>query len=627
MEFIKLNLDELKKEYEGGVSLRQLATKYNTSKVTIKRKLLKFGVKILSSSETLQNIDLKTVSSKRLNDEEIMMSFKSKTIQEIAAQHSTSDEAIKKVLKRNGVTLESNVAETNRLLALAIREGWDNVTNLRKLYVDNGLSATDIAKKYDVCDGVILDRLKEYKIPIRSLSEASSLAASKHRSTRSQISKRLWQDDEYRTKISKKLQNSHPKMPPEHPNNVSKAMRRLYSSGDYKSKAILILKEIWKNPTPGMLAHLMELHKNLRDDRWKAESGWLNKVTSQEHKERQSANALSMWQDPDFIANLDSLKNKVSEAAKKAWKNPNYRERVMHGHQFTSSLERNIHGILDDLNIKHRKIHPEGNEFDVAIEADQLNQDKGLLLEIQGLYWHLRDNNDAKKKQYWTDKLSSKYRFEYLWEHEFAALNSVFNRLIELLKIDIKPVTYKLNDLTFKEVESNVANDFYARYHYLSKARNGLHIGSCLNNKLVACVSFSGVTRLESAERLKMKFDEIRELSRFCIHPLYAKQNLASYALSRAIEEFKQRRPKVKKLITFADQTVGHIGTIYKATNWVQDGETAPSYYYILGGRKWHKKSIWRYAKSLKMTESEFVDIIGFEKIITEPKYRFLYDL
>ena len=220
MEFIKLDLEKLREEYEAGTSLRQLAAKYNTSKITIKRKLLKIGVKILTSTEALQNIDLKEVSSKRLDDEEILEAFKDKTIQEIAVQHSTSDEAIKKVLKRNGIILESDVAETNKRLALAVRADWDNAKNLHRLYVDDRLSTTDIANKYGVGDGVIQNRLREYGISIRSLSEASALAAIQHKEARSQASRRMWQDVEYREKISQKLQGSHPVMPEGHSQNV-----------------------------------------------------------------------------------------------------------------------------------------------------------------------------------------------------------------------------------------------------------------------------------------------------------------------------------------------------------------------------------------------------------------------
>jgi hypothetical protein len=51
MEFIQLDLESLKNEYNNGSSLRTLASKYGTSKITIKRKLLKLGVKIISSTE------------------------------------------------------------------------------------------------------------------------------------------------------------------------------------------------------------------------------------------------------------------------------------------------------------------------------------------------------------------------------------------------------------------------------------------------------------------------------------------------------------------------------------------------------------------------------------------------
>jgi hypothetical protein len=58
MEFIPIDLQTLKEEYLSGSTLRQLAIKYGTSKLTIKRKLEKIGVKTLSSSDMIKKMEL-----------------------------------------------------------------------------------------------------------------------------------------------------------------------------------------------------------------------------------------------------------------------------------------------------------------------------------------------------------------------------------------------------------------------------------------------------------------------------------------------------------------------------------------------------------------------------------------
>lgn len=51
VQFLDLDDSILKQKYESGISLREIARQYNTSKVTIKRRLQKLGVSILSSAE------------------------------------------------------------------------------------------------------------------------------------------------------------------------------------------------------------------------------------------------------------------------------------------------------------------------------------------------------------------------------------------------------------------------------------------------------------------------------------------------------------------------------------------------------------------------------------------------
>lgn len=52
-------------------------------------------------------------------------------------------------------------------------------------------------------------------------------------------------------------------------------------------------------------------------------------------------------------------------------------------------------------------------------------------------------------------------------------------------------------------------------------------------------------------------------------------QNCAGLLLG-ASERFVRRDTRWKLLVTYADKSEGHSGTIYKATNWTFDGETRP---------------------------------------------------
>ena len=85
---------------------------------------------------------------------------------------------------------------------------------------------------------------------------------------------------------------------------------------------------------------------------------------------------------------------------------------------------------------------------------------------------------------------------------------------------------------------------------------------------------------------------------------------------------------RYKCLVAFADSTIGHFGTIYKATNWEFDGKTDNSYYYVNDdGFVMHKKTLYNRAVKMTMKEKEFANKYGYKKKKTGHKYRFIYNL
>lgn len=50
--------------------------------------------------------------------------------------------------------------------------------------------------------------------------------------------------------------------------------------------------------------------------------------------------------------------------------------------------------------------------------------------------------------------------------------------------------------------------------------------------------------------------------------------NAESWLISQAVRHVRQWHPDVAVLVSYADPSVGHQGTIYKAANWVIDGRT-----------------------------------------------------
>lgn len=51
-------------------------------------------------------------------------------------------------------------------------------------------------------------------------------------------------------------------------------------------------------------------------------------------------------------------------------------------------------------------------------------------------------------------------------------------------------------------------------------------------------------------------------------------KNAETYLIGRAVRYIRRHNPEVKALVSYADPSAGHAGTIYKAANWTADGRT-----------------------------------------------------
>ena len=81
---------------------------------------------------------------------------------------------------------------------------------------------------------------------------------------------------------------------------------------------------------------------------------------------------------------------------------------------------------------------------------------------------------------------------------------------------------------------------------------------------------------------------KVLALSRLVIAPGVPK-NACSFLISRSIKMIDKN--KWPCLVTYADSWQGHRGTIYKATNWEEVGETKPEKCYVKDGRMLSRKA------------------------------------
>jgi very-short-patch-repair endonuclease len=283
-----------------------------------------------------------------------------------------------------------------------------------------------------------------------------------------------------------------------------------------------------------------------------------------------------------------------------------------------SSLEKAVEQILNELGLQYRPQY----------ELDEFRYDFGIvngsiLIEVQGSYWHslkTRINRDIYKRN-----LAAKNgkKLLVIWDYELSKPDIVKSRILNA----VSPVEFDFTKLEIRKAEWEQSKILLNKFHYQGCGRAGIAIGAYSGCELVAVATFCRPTRQETAQKQHLDYSEVLELVRFVINPSYQSRNFASWFLARTIRIIAKN--KCKRLIAFADPTFGHIGTIYKSTNWKFDGISEASYWYYhrRSNSIAHKKTVWNAAKRLGLSEEEYAKKKNYLKVHGQPKMRYILNL
>jgi len=382
-----------------------------------------------------------------------------------------------------------------------------------------------------------------------------------------------------------------------------------------------------------IVSGIMKIDEQIRiNNAKKACSYWKNdklknKILLKRNTEEYKNKLKEVWKRDGYRSKMSKI---ASDRAKKLWENNEYKLKMskIRSQQLKNNRSKQhvkLNSLLDDLGIKYINEYVIGPwSFDCFIPENN------ILIEVQGDYWHSLPKAIRldKSKSTYINKYYNKYKIVYFYEHEFYQNNAVIERLKYELGINkFNIIDFDFDEVSIKIIDSKDTNDFMYKYHYIGPVNHSLNIGFFLNDTLISCCCFSPISRNETSTRLNLDSSKIRELSRFAIHPKYQKKNFASWCISKCINYIKNNK-NWEMIISFSDTTVGHYGTIYKASNFILDGKTEPSYYYISNtGYVMHKKTLYNRAVKMSMTEKEFSKKYEYKKLKTAEKYRFIYKI
>jgi len=176
----------------------------------------------------------------------------------------------------------------------------------------------------------------------------------------------------------------------------------------------------------------------------------------------------------------------------------------------------------------------------------------------------------------------------------------------------------------------SIAKPFVIKYHYseaFGKASIILGLYKIGESKLLGVITFGQVSGRLVAQSIFEGGTQYNtfEFLRMCV--LDDCDCPRTYFMSKSISILRQHFPKIKCLVSFADQTEGHKGIVYQAGSWLYCGMTKPKYHYMKDGKRYNKRLIWDYSRKVKMGEVEYYKAHGYEKIIEKPKLRYIMPL
>jgi hypothetical protein len=405
------------------------------------------------------------------------------------------------------------------------------------------------------------------------------------------------------------------------------SQENIWSNPSLRAKISVLSKKRWEDPA--YVARQKAIHEDpsyLRETRDRSKSLWDNEAFREHQrvlrddpswKLRQSASMQALWDDPDYVG---KVRQSISKVFRKG---------------IPTSIEMTTANILEKLNIKFEREFPVG-----PFSFDFFLPDFDVLVECQGEYWHSLPkaaSRDAAKFSY-VSLAKPASRVLYLHERDF--LNPLFIEQKVLSFIGVSSSVVAQHDFVFPDVDirrmdvkikakkcfRSPAQELLDSFHYAQYGRSAKAVyGAFLGDVLISVCKFSTVVRKEVATSLGLLPCHVLELDRFCIHPSYQKKNFASWLLSRCSKAVFSIFPSTSAIVSFSDMTVGHIGTMYRASNWEIVGIVPPDYHYVNSdGWVLHKKTLWNHASRNGSTEREYAELHGYSKVFGREKFKFV---
>ncbi|MDE2024879.1 MAG: protein Mom [Patescibacteria group bacterium] len=167
---------------------------------------------------------------------------------------------------------------------------------------------------------------------------------------------------------------------------------------------------------------------------------------------------------------------------------------------------------------------------------------------------------------------------------------------------------------TFEAAKFAVMNWHYSKCMPAGKL---IKIGVWENDKFIGCVLFGSGANNVLGKPYGLSQIECCELVRIALNK---HQTPVSRIVSISIKMLLKLCPKLRLIISFADDEQNHIGAIYQAGNWIYLGRSKAAEEYLVNGKRMH-------GRSMRALYSTHVGKDFIKKIMGSSKYRYAMPL
>lgn len=153
------------------------------------------------------------------------------------------------------------------------------------------------------------------------------------------------------------------------------------------------------------------------------------------------------------------------------------------------------------------------------------------------------------------------------------------------MKVDGKQYC-DISKLSIRLISKDVAKDIIVNNHYsgiwtkvsyaiglfyLSNDEHKFFGG--VNEKLIGVACYGDPVGRHSGASISETLDrtEVLELTRLFVFDGYG-SNIESWFVGQTFNWLRENAPHIKALVSYSDPKVGHLGTVYQATNWIYQG-------------------------------------------------------